>query len=103
MKDAELIADSVPERRDLQRRERIQEAGGEAPEAAVAEARLVLAGEQLIEVQPEFADRLAHLHMDPQVEEVVAEVRTQQKLGGQMGDGAGAVGRVGGRRADPPV
>ena len=42
-------------RRDFERRQRIEEAGGEPAEAAVAEARLVLLREQLVEVQAELA------------------------------------------------
>ena len=43
LEDAELVADAVAERGHLQRRQRVEEAGREAPEAAVAEAGLVLA------------------------------------------------------------
>ena len=61
MKDAELVADAVAERRDLQRRQRIDETGREPAEAAVAEARLVFLLQQLVEVQAELGDRLRAL------------------------------------------
>ena len=54
LEDAELVADAVADRRDLQRRQRIEEAGGEAAEAAVAEAGLVFVREQLVEVEADL-------------------------------------------------
>ncbi len=44
LEDAELVTDSIPERRDFERRQRIDETRGEAAEAAIAQTRLVLVG-----------------------------------------------------------
>ena len=56
VEDAELVADAVAHRGNLERRQRIDEAGSEPPEAAIAQARLLLELQQLVEIQPEFAD-----------------------------------------------
>ena len=42
LEDAELVADAVADRWNLQRGERIEETRGETTEAAVAQARFVL-------------------------------------------------------------
>ena len=91
LEDAELVADAVAERRDLERRQRIDEARGEPAEAAVAESRLVLLRQQLIEVEAELGDRLAHLVVDAEVQQVVAEVRSHQELGREIRDRARAL------------
>ena len=44
LEDAELVADAVAQRRHFERGQRIDEAGREAAEAAVAQARLVFVG-----------------------------------------------------------
>ena len=59
LEDAELVADAVADRRHLQRRQRIDEARREPAETAVAQARLVFLGEQLIEIEPELGHRRA--------------------------------------------
>ncbi len=94
LEDAELVADAVADRRNLERRERIEETRGETAEAAVAEAGLVFAGEQLIEVQADLGDRRAHVVVHAEVHEVVAEVRPHQELGGEIRHRTRAVLRV---------
>ena len=84
LEDAELVADAVAQRRHLERRQRIDEAGREAAEAAVAQARLVLLGQQLLEIQPELGHRGARGVVDAEIDEVVAEVRAHQELGRQI-------------------
>src|SRR5690606_38850611 len=51
LEDAELVADAVRERRDLERRERGDEARGKTSEAAAAEPGLGLLGEQAVEIE----------------------------------------------------
>ena len=55
VEDAELVADAVAERGDLERRERIDEACRQAPEAAVAQSGLLLLAQQLLEIEAELA------------------------------------------------
>ncbi len=94
LEDAELITDSIAEGGDLQRRHRIQEAGRETAEAAVPESRLVLAGEHLIEIQIELGHGLAHLVVDAEIHQIVAEVRPHEELGGKVGDRARTLGGI---------
>ena len=61
VEDAELVADAVADGRHLQGGERVHEARGEPPQAAVAQARLFLLIEQRVEVESQFRDRLPHL------------------------------------------
>src|SRR5690606_22716204 len=67
LEDAELVAYAVRERRNLERRERIDEARGEPSEAAIAEPGLRLLGEQPVEVEPQVLDRVFHLIVDAEV------------------------------------
>jgi hypothetical protein len=53
VEDAELVADAVADGRDLQRGQRVHVAGGQPAEAAVAETRLLLVLEQLVEIEVE--------------------------------------------------
>src|SRR5579862_4859153 len=73
LEDPELVANAVADARNLQRRQGVEETGGESSEAAVAETRFLLAGEDRVEVQPELGHRIAHLGVASEVDEVVAE------------------------------
>ena len=64
VEDAELVADAVADRRHLERRERIQVAGGEPAEPAVAEARLFFQREQRVEVLAERLHGFARIGLD---------------------------------------
>ena len=67
---------------------RIDEAGRQAPQAAVAQARLLLQLQQLVEIQAQFGDRGAHLVVHVEIDQVVAQVRTHQEFGRHVGHGA---------------
>ncbi len=84
LEDAELVADAVAHGRDLQGRQRIDEAGRESPEATVAETGLHFLLPQFVEVEAKLADRLAHRVVDAQVDQLVAEVRSHQDFGGEV-------------------
>jgi hypothetical protein len=58
VEDPEFVADSVADRRDLKRRERIEVAGREPPEAAAAEARLFFLVEKFLEIEAELLHSL---------------------------------------------
>ena len=92
LEDAELVADAVADGGNLQRGHRVEEARGEAAQATVAEARLVLASREFGEVESQLADRLTHFVVDTEVQEVVAEMGTHQELCGEVGNGPRAVG-----------
>ena len=65
--------------------ERIQVTGSQPAQTAVAEPRLLLLLDQLVEVQPEFRHRLPGLFHDAEAEKVVRQMRAGQKLRGQVG------------------
>ena len=62
IEDPELVAQAVTDRGEVERGERVHVAGGEAAEATVAEARLLLVLDQLVEREPEL---LACAHARP--------------------------------------
>ena len=64
IEDAELVAQAVADRRDVERRERVHVAGGEPAEAAVAEAGLLLVLDQRHRDQAERRHRLARGGLD---------------------------------------
>ena len=81
VEDAEFVADAVAGGRDLQRGHRFEEAGRQPPQAAVAQARLLLHIEDLLDVvDPEAAQRLGRLLLDAQHQQVVAQLRADQEL-----------------------
>ena len=67
VEDAELVAKAVADCRHAEGRERLQEAGREPSEPAVAEARLFFLFDQLVEVEPEELDGLPELVDQPRL------------------------------------
>ena len=84
VEDAELVADAVADRRALERGQRVEVAGGEPAEAAVAEPRLLLAGQHSSRSWPSAASAARGRVLDAEVEQVVAELRAHQELGRQV-------------------
>ncbi len=103
MEDAEFVADAVAKRRNLQRRQRFDEAGGQPSQTAIAESRFIFFEQQLVEVQSQFGDGLADLIVDAEIHEIVAEMRPHQKLGREVRDCARALLRVSRRGTDPAL
>src|SRR5271154_3895880 len=52
--DAELVTNAVADRRHFQSRQRIHVAGSQAPQAAIAEPRLLLLPDQILKILPEL-------------------------------------------------
>ena len=100
---AELVANAVAERGYFERGEGVDEAGRQASEAAAAEARLLFLVQQLLEVHAELGHALPDRFEYAEIDEVVAEVRTQEEFRGEIRDGARAVLGVRRRRADPAL
>ena len=73
----EIVADAVADRGDRQGRHALHEAGGEPPEAAIAERRVRLALPQVAEPGTEIADRgledLEQAHVVQRIEEQPAD------------------------------
>ena len=89
-KDAVLVAQAVAGRRDLHGRERIDEAGGQAPEPAIAEPGIRLGLEHLGPVLARVrAEVLAHQRLEPEVDDVVGERAAEQELHREVVDPLG--------------
>ena len=87
VEDPELVADAVADGRDGERGQRVHVAGGQAPEAAVAEAGLLLLGQEHVEVVAELGHGLPRLLLHAEVQEVVGQVGPQQELGREVAHG----------------
>src|SRR5207253_1409674 len=81
VEDAELVADAVADRRYAEGGQRIHVAGGEAAQAAVAEAGLLLVLQQRVEILTDAAEGLLRGVPQPEADEAVAEMGTGQELG----------------------
>ena len=84
--DAVLVADAVADARHVHRRERVDEAGGEAAETTVAEAGLDLLGTQEIEVEAERRHGLLGDVSEVGGEQRVTHLAAQQVLGREVAD-----------------
>ena len=84
VEDAELVADAVADRGALQCGQRVQIAGGEAAEAAVAEAGFLLARQHFLEADAELLECGAGRLLDSEIQQVAAELRAHQELGRQV-------------------
>src|SRR5699024_4408087 len=101
--DAVLVPDAVADGRDVHGGERVDEAGGQTTEAAVAEARLDLGGADLVEVEAERGERVAGDLGETGGEERVGQLRAHEVLGGQVGDGLRALRGLRGQCVEPVV
>ncbi len=77
---AVIITDAVADCRDRQRRHALHEAGGEAPEAAIAECRIRLAFAQLRQRDAEIAERDLEDLQQPHIVQRVGEEATDQEF-----------------------
>ena len=82
--DAQLIADGVARGGDVERGHGIQIAGGEAAEAAVAEARVGLDLENIRRAEAQLADRLAQHAAHAEVVGVLFQAAAQQEFHGKV-------------------
>ena len=82
LEDPELVANAVPERGNLERCHRIDEARRQSTETAAPEPRLLFLPQQLLEIEPELRHALPNGLGDAEIQQVVAEMRPHQELGG---------------------
>jgi hypothetical protein len=66
-------------------------AGGQAAQAAIAEARFRFHGDELIQVLAEALQRFPDLIADTEIEQRIAQVGPQQVLGGQVSHHPGGI------------
>ena len=84
VENPELVADSVADRRTFQGGQRIQVAGRQPAQPAVAQTRFLLAGQDLVVVLAECRESFPGLLLKVQVEQVVAQMGPEQELRGQI-------------------
>ena len=89
--DAVLVADAVADAGLVHRRERVDEAGGEPPEAAVAQAGLDLLAAQRRHVDAALLHRLLGDALQVRGEQVVAELAAQEVLRREVAHDPGRV------------
>ena len=85
---AVLVADGAAHRGHIQRRQRIQEAGGQTPQTAVAQARIGLLLGDGVKGDVQLLERLLVVAGAHQVQYVVVQRAAHQKLHGQVVDAA---------------
>jgi hypothetical protein len=102
IEDAELVAEAVTDRGEIERGERIHVASREAPETAVAEPRFFLVLDQIGEVDTLRGERGLRRLLESEREQARAELRADQVLGRQVDHAAVPARVVRARRVDPP-
>ena len=80
LEEAVAIAHAVAVARDALVRHGVEEAGGEAAQAAIAERRIGLVLLERVEVAPKLGQAVLHKVMDAKVQQVVIEQTTDQEL-----------------------
>ncbi|CPZ67689.1 Uncharacterised protein [Mycobacteroides abscessus] len=103
VEDPVLIADAVTDRRAIQGGQRVQVARCQASEPTVAQPRLLLAGEYLVDVLTQRGQGVASLLFDLQVQQVVAQLGTHQELGRQVHRHLAAQVQIGLHAGDPAL
>ena len=103
IEDTELIADTVAQGGQLQRRHRIEKTGGKSSQTAIAKPWLFLLGQQFVEIKAELGHCLLHLVENPEIDQVIAKMRPHQEFGRQISDCACSLSGVGRGSADPAL
>src|SRR4029450_5261905 len=86
IENAELVADTVTNGWHFDRRERIHVTRRKPPKSPVAQAGLLLLCENLIKFVAKFVQCLTRHFGDPEIEQIVREMRAGQKLRRQICD-----------------
>jgi hypothetical protein len=94
VENAELVPKTVPDRRNLKGRERVHETRRQATETPVAQPRLLLVLEQIVQIHTQPLHRLASLVRHAERQHVVAQLRTHQELSRHVTDGSARAGHV---------
>ena len=99
----ELVADAIAVPGDVQGSHRVEVAGRQPPEAAVAEARVDLLLEEVGELEIEHLHRVARDVVHAEVDQVVRQGPSHQELGGQVVHALRVLLVVALLRADPAL
>ncbi|MNV59578.1 hypothetical protein D3C71_1520090 [compost metagenome] len=81
---AVFVTNAVTPTRQRQRRQRIQEAGGQSPQPAVAQPWIVLLLQQLAQAQPHLIQRVVDILINPHRQQGVGQRPANQKLHRQV-------------------
>ena len=92
---AVFIADGAAHRRQVQRRQRIEEARGQTTQTAVAQRRFRLFVEHAPQGQPQLLERLLVFLGGAEVEQVVVQPAAGQKLDGEVIQALGLLAAAG--------
>ena len=103
VEDPVVVAQAVAVRGVAERGERVEEARGEPPQAAVAEAGVPLRLAQVLERVAELLERLLALGGEVEVDQAVAERAADQVLEREVVDALGVLLVVPVLRADPAL
>jgi hypothetical protein len=101
--NAELVANAVANGGNLERRQRIKVTGGETAETAVTESGLLFLIEKHVQIEPKFRHRLPGVVENAEIDQVVAQLWTDQELGRQVADRTAALVAVGARGLHPAL
>src|SRR5205823_129567 len=100
---AELVADAVAVAGDVERGHRIEEAGGEPAETAVAQPRVHLLLEEIGDVEADHPHRLASGLVEAEIEQVREQRPPHEELGGEVVDALRVAPVVALLRRDPAL
>jgi hypothetical protein len=103
LEQAELVTDPVAVAGQPQGRHAVEEAGGEASEAAVAESGVRLGVQDLVEGEPDLRERAPALLLDAEVRERAVQEPPDQELEGKIVDPLRILLIGGARRVHPAI
>ena len=86
IENAELVADAVTERRHFQSGEGVEVARRQSPEAAIAETGFRFVFDQILEANINTRQRLLHVVVDAEIDEIGRELGADQEFGREIGD-----------------
>ena len=75
VENAEFVADAVPDRRTLQGGQRVEIAGREPAQTAVAQPRLLFGRKDRVEVLAQRRERRTRLLLDLEIQQIVPQLR----------------------------
>ncbi|OQA24790.1 MAG: hypothetical protein BWY59_02034 [Verrucomicrobia bacterium ADurb.Bin345] len=101
--DAVIVSHAIAVAGQFHRRQRIEVARGETPQASVPEAGIALQVAQVVPIQPELLHRPRHVGIHAQVDDVAAHRAADQVLHGQVVHPLDVLFVVGLARLDPPL
>ncbi len=103
LKDAVLVAQSIAHRGQLHRRHRVEEAGGETTETAIAQSRVGLLVKDLPALTAVCAETRPHYGIEQEVHHIVAKRTADEKLDRDLIDALRILARIGLVGAQPAV